>query len=159
MNLPPALVRDMERKGLVPRGAAPPARPRTPPRVAVATPGGRPRWAVTLVLGCRVVSEANRRDHWTVQRGRAERQAEALTAAAHRAGLTKWLSGCPVPCVVTWTHAGRAMDGDNLQRAFKALRDALARLVGLDDGDPLVRWAYDQRPGPPGVELRIEEGA
>ena len=42
---------------------------------------------------------------------------------------------------------GRAMDGDNLAGAFKAVRDAVATFLGVDDADPRVKWSCRQRPG------------
>lgn len=119
----------------------------------------RPRWCLTLTLACRVVSEANRRDHWTVMRRRKEVQAQSLgkALAALHAALTPAL--LPAPLCVTWVHVGREMDDDNLRRAFKGLRDALAAELGVDDADPRVEWRYEQRAGAPGVELRIEGGA
>lgn len=113
-------------------------------------------WAVTLAVPCRVVSEANRRDHWTARRKRFDAQAATLFAV--------W---CQSPCygtnavstwggVITLTHIGRRMDSDNLAGAFKGVRDELARLLGIDDGDPRVEWHYDQRPGKGGIEVRIE---
>jgi hypothetical protein len=130
---------------------------RKPPAVAT---GARGRWAVILTLACRVVSEANRRDHWTVKRRRAEVQRFALAKALDRSPVVinahQWHRA--LPFVVTWVHVGRVMDSDNLAISFKALRDEWARLLIVDDGDPRIDWRYDQRAGSPGVELRIESG-
>lgn len=42
----------------------------------------------------------------------------------------------------------KRLDSDNLQSAFKAIRDAVASWLGVDDGDYAnVRWSYSQRPG------------
>ncbi len=138
----------------------PPASPTTtttkpvkkaPPEVRTTTAA---RWSITLTLGCRVVSEANLRSHWAVACRRAEVQAGALHEAITAAGL----SNCkpPLPLSITWTRTGRQqLDGDNLQRAFKALRDRLAGWLQVDDGSDLVTWNYDQRRGEPGVELEL----
>jgi len=40
--------------------------------------------------------------------------------------------------------APRALDGDNLQSAFKAPRDEVARWLGVDDADPRVVWRVAQ---------------
>lgn len=141
-----------------PGAAAAPARGRGPDvrtRAVV-------EWAVSLTLPCRVVSEANRPtgEGWPAAHRRRKRQQEALDAARLAAGFGYVGGFVPrTPCVVTLTHVGPAMDGDNLQRAFKALRDAVAAWLGVDDADPRVRWEYDQRPGPAGVELRIQRAA
>lgn len=114
------------------------------------------RWSLTLTLPCRVISEANRRDHWTVQRRRTEIQIDALTRSIEDAGLTDHLT--PLPVVVTWVRVGpgKQLDDDNLARAFKALRDALAKWLDVDDGSPLVNWRYEQRAGEAGVMVTIE---
>jgi hypothetical protein len=71
------------------------------------------------------------------------------------------LYNCPLrvpspPLTVTWIHVGPRMDeGDNLPRAFKAMRDGLAAWLGVDDGNECVEWRYSQRLGAPGVEVCI----
>lgn len=58
---------------------------------------------------------------------------------------------------VTLTRVGpRALDGDNLQSALKAVRDAVAHKLGVDDGGPLVTWEYAQERGEYAVRVRIE---
>lgn len=62
------------------------------------------------------------------------------------------------PCKVRLTRIGpRALDGDNLQGSFKYVRDTIARMIGIDDGDPLIEWFYYQRKGAYGVQIEIEE--
>jgi len=113
------------------------------------------RWSTTFALSCRVISEANRRDHWTVQRRRAEIQREALGRALVCADLVD--HALPLPITVTWVHVGKQpLDDDNLSRSFKVLRDALAKWLDIDDGSPLVSWRYEQRTGEPGVVVAIE---
>ena len=46
----------------------------------------------------------------------------------------------------------RRLDGDNLGTALKAVRDAIADALGVDDGDPSCAWEYGQ------VETRGESG-
>lgn len=53
----------------------------------------------------------------------------------------------PLPAVVTLTRlGGKSLDGDNLQRAMKAVRDVVAKWLGCDDADKRIRWRYRQRP-------------
>jgi hypothetical protein len=57
---------------------------------------------------------------------------------------------------------GRALDGDNLQRALKAVRDGVADALGIDDGDSRIEWQYGQRRGGKGeyaVEVTIQGAA
>lgn len=133
---------------------SPAARKRRPPPSVVTK--SCLRWSLTVSLPCRVISEANRCDHWSVKRRRSEVQQMALHLAVDGfyGKLQHWHDKHVL--TVTWTHIGQVMDGDNLQRAFKALRDHLARTMCVDDGDPAIEWRYDQRTGENGVELKIE---
>lgn len=40
------------------------------------------------------------------------------------------------------------IDPDNLGNGFKALQDAVADWLGVDDGDPRIEWIYRQQVGP-----------
>lgn len=71
---------------------------------------------------------------------------------------TASLTGYSGALVVTLTRqAPRLMDDDNSVSALKSVRDEVAHLLRLDDGDPRLQWRYAQRKGPWGVEIRIEE--
>jgi hypothetical protein len=52
----------------------------------------------------------------------------------------------------------RPLDPDNNAASFKALQDAIAETLGLDDGDPRFIWQYQQMHsfGREGVIVRIE---
>lgn len=116
------------------------------------------RWSFTVSVPMVVKSEANLRQHWTAKQRRKNEQWTALLTAFV---FSPWrlASALQMPLVVTMTHVGRRMDGDNLQSAFKGTRDWIAKtILAVDDGDPRVTWQYEQRPGKPGVELRIEHG-
>ena len=53
--------------------------------------------------------------------------------------------------------APRGLDDDNLASSLKALRDGVARALGIDDRDPCVRYVVDQRRGEPHQNLvRLE---
>lgn len=108
---------------------------------------------LNLTIPMQLPSANNLREHWRVRhrRVKAQRQTVAwfLTASTPRPAL---------PVVVTLTRVGvRDLDGDNLQGAFKAVRDQVATWLGLDDADPRIRWEYDQRRGKVcAVEIRVE---
>jgi hypothetical protein len=144
-----------EQLGLPPLSppAPPPSRPST--AVATAEPG---RWSITLEVGCQVRSEPNERCHWAVRRRRFQEQAGALRTAWEAspfAVVESWEHLLPLR--VTFTRVGkRKLDTDNLSGGFKGLRDALAELLGIDDGDELLTWEYQQERGQPGVRLHIE---
>jgi hypothetical protein len=52
----------------------------------------------------------------------------------------------------------RPLDPDNNAASFKALQDAIAETIGLDDGDPRFNWQYQQMHsfGKEGVIVHIE---
>ena len=52
----------------------------------------------------------------------------------------------------------RALDDDNFVGACKHIRDAIAASLGLDDGDPCLRWEYSQHEtrGADGVMVKIQ---
>ena len=52
----------------------------------------------------------------------------------------------------------KPMDGDGLQAAFKAIRDAVAEWLRTDDADPGIEWEYSQERGKSNVvRIEIEE--
>lgn len=122
-------------------------RKRTGGRTRAVVPLVRPfstvaAWGLSAVqVPVRIVSEANREEHWAVRRDRANAQKDAVRSA---------LYGWRVPdgiCVVTLTRiAPRKLDSDNLARAFKACRDQVAKWLGVDDGDERIQYRYAQRP-------------
>lgn len=46
----------------------------------------------------------------------------------------------PVVVVTMLSCRYRLLDDDNLAAGFKPLRDAIADTLGIDDGDPRVKW-------------------
>lgn len=105
----------------------------------------------------KLVSEANMREHWAIKnkRKKAQQRAVELVWLAQRIRVAP-------PVVVHLTRVGvRKLDSDNLAGSCKGVRDQIARLIGVDDGDERkVRWEYSQRKGLPkeyGLEVRIVE--
>jgi hypothetical protein len=43
-------------------------------------------------------------------------------------------------------HGAKELDDDNLDAAFKAIRDGVAKGLGIDDRSPIVRYVVDQVP-------------
>ena len=146
MRIPAAELKRWERAGLI-APAGPPNRPPGGPQLRDDDDCQPPCWRVLLTLpGLKLVSRSNAREHWATRHKRDKREAQALRAAWHAAGLAGWR--VPLPAIVTLTRiGGKRMDGDNLQSAYKAIRDAAAKLIGIDDADERVRWRYRQKPG------------
>jgi hypothetical protein len=101
---------------------------------------------VILTIPMRLPSAANMREHWAAKAKRVKQQRHLVAT---------FIGGRPkpaLPVVVTLVRiAPRALDGDNLQSAFKAPRDEIARWLGVADNHPGVTWEYWQRRGGVGV--------
>jgi len=113
--------------------------------------------ALVFTIPVKVVSTANLRENRFV---RAKRTAGHRDAA--RAHALKWLSP-ELRAAPAWdvslVRIGRGqLDDDNLAGAFKAIRDGIAKALGVDDGDRTrVRFFYGQRTGgEPAAEIKIE---
>lgn len=90
-----------------------------------------------------VPSASNLREHW---RSRARRvKAQRFVTTAH----LRAMKPPPLPLTVVLTRAApRRLDDDNLRGALKAVRDAVAAWLGVDDGSSAVRWEYGQEKTP-----------
>lgn len=97
---------------------------------------------VLLAKGLVLVSEQNAREHHHVRARRAAWQRSLVARAL--AGIDP----VPVPCAVTIVRSGpRLLDDDNATGSAKHVRDAVARWLGVDDGDPRVSWLVVQDRG------------
>lgn len=88
-------------------------------------------------------SGSNQREHWAVKASRVKHE---------RAMVRLVLSSrnpSPLPVVVTLTRcAPRLLDDDNAVGSMKAVRDEVAAWLGVDDGDPRVRFVVVQQKTP-----------
>ena len=112
---------------------------------------------IEVRMNMKIVSVANMRLHWAVKaklvRDQRTRTRMSLAAVAQSFGVEV----LPVTVVLTRV-APRRLDGDNLQSGFKAVRDGVADLHGVDDGNGLIDWQYVQRLGKAGeyaVEIEV----
>lgn len=107
----------------------------------------------------RLPSVANLREHWAKKAKRTASQRGvvrlvlAMRLLPHRQHLAS-------AYVVTLTRvSARELDDDNLASAFKAVRDEVAHLLGLDDRDKRLAWLYGQekaKRGQHSVRIRVE---
>jgi len=108
---------------------------------------------IEIRVPIKIVSVANLRLHWAVK---------AKLAKSHRSKAFSALASVAAPpappCTLVLTRvAPRALDGDNLQSAFKAVRDGVADWLGVDDGHQQLDWQYKQRKdGPKVYAVEIE---
>ena len=99
----------------------------------------------------------NSREHWAERSTRVRSERDAVG----------WCLACrpkpALPCAVLLTRIAPSggLDDDNLAGSLKAVRDAFAEWIGVDDRrTDLVRYQYAQRRGPWGVEIEVTaEGA
>jgi len=109
---------------------------------------------VTVYIPMRLVSEANKHEHWAAKAKRVRRQRWVVARVLD----TKLAPA--LPAVVKLTRiAPRRLDDDNLARAFKAVRDEVAQWVGTDDSPGSgIEWRYAQRRGKMreyGIEIAV----
>jgi len=97
----------------------------------------------------RLKSAPNLREHWGAKhrRVKSERAAIRLIVRRHELPITVKLVRI----------APRGLDDDNLQGAFKGMRDEIAAIHGLPDNDERISFEYAQERGKPKeYAVRIE---
>lgn len=111
--------------------------------------------SITFHLPLRLVPAVNSREHWRKVAARAQVQ-KLTTTAIGRASLARGPALAP-PYRVTIVRIGpRRMDSDNAVGSAKAVRDSIARMLGVDDGDEArITFDYGRKIGPFGVDIEI----
>lgn len=117
----------------------------------------------SFTVPVRTVSEMNNagRGHWILRHKRFSAQKDAVTKCCD---AYLFRDAIKLPCVVRLTRiSAGTLDDDGLRSALKAVRDAIAKWLGVDDGKTeLVRYQYDQEPGKRkeyGVRVTVIPGA
>jgi len=110
---------------------------------------------------CETVSEANRRDHHFAKAKRVKTQRQTTAAHLQASGFDPEPIAASKPTITLTRIGRRALDTDNLSGSLKAVRDAVAKWLGVDDGPKgPVTWAYAQEVNKsPLMRVRIEVGA
>lgn len=90
---------------------------------------------ILLAKGLRLDATLNARAHWSqTARKRAKERAVIDAALAH-------VNRTEGPWRITISRIGpRRMDDDNVTASAKGVRDAVARWLGIDDGDERATW-------------------
>lgn len=119
------------------------------------------RTFLTGLIPLKILSAANIREHWAIKSRRDKLQKE--TAALY---INKFLSMITLPCTIKFTRvSSRKLDSDNLQYAFKAIRDKVCSMLipglapGRADDDDRITITYDQvkdEPKVTGFKITIE---
>lgn len=117
-----------------------------------------------FALPLRLVAQVNSREHWRTTNKRAQVQKittwAIATAALHRVRCKYddvFQPSVHAPYRVRIVRVGpKRMDDDNVIGSAKAVRDTIAKILGVDDGDrAAIRFTYGQALGPFGVEVTI----
>ena len=96
------------------------------------------------------VSESNTKEHWGKSYARHKLQKNCVKLSLLEHQIPKRL---PVQVSLVRS-SSQLLDDDNLQSAFKYIRDTIAdyfiegKLPGRADADPRITWKYDQEKGP-----------
>lgn len=107
------------------------------------------------------VSEANQRQPWQVRAKRARGQRQTTAAHLAASGFDPEALVASKPTITLVRVGRRALDTDNLSGSLKAVRDAVATWLGVDDGPKgPITWAYAQETHKaPLMRVRIEVGS
>lgn len=96
--------------------------------------------SLTVAFPLRLGLGLNSREHWRKRAERVKRERAATREAFLLRPLPAW------PVVITITRVGRRRcDSDTIPGAAKAVRDEIAAMYGVDDGDERYEWKYEQR--------------
>jgi hypothetical protein len=101
-------------------------------------------------------SVANLREHWAAKARRAKKHREAaewgtVIAMEKQPGLVDEVRANGGRVTLT-RYAPRQLDTDNCSSALKNVRDGIAAVLRVDDGDPRVVWNYAQERCPNGQQ-------
>lgn len=115
---------------------------------------------ITLEVPITLPSAANLREHHMARHRRIKAQRSAtfmmlgLSRVVERLGGRGAVNAAARLSVTLTRIAPRKLDSDNLQSAFKGVRDEVARFFGVDDGDESrITWSYFQSTGKPSAVL------
>lgn len=107
-----------------------------------------------ILVPIRTAPGLNVREHWRARAGRVKKERHATEL------LLLGRPKPPIPCSVRLTRIApsNGLDDDNLAGALKGVRDEVAKWLGVDDRNRVqVRYVYDQKRGPWGVEIEFGE--
>jgi hypothetical protein len=110
---------------------------------------GRTAFAFTVPI--RTINRTNVSEHPMVRHKRVLRERNAVALLWPRIPVQ-------VPCAVHLVRVAPArhrLDDDGAVAAVKSIRDEVARLIGVDDGDARVKFTVAQEVGPWGVRVEI----
>lgn len=89
---------------------------------------------------------------------RQQRDLTMLVLISHRNRLVTLMKQSGLRVTLTRIAPSNGLDpDDNLRSALKWVKDGVAKTLGVDDRDPVIKWDYDQKRGSEyAVHVRIE---
>ncbi len=115
-----------------------------------------------LFIAIRTVSTLNSREHWRSKSNRVKRERTAAAKhllAGRSSGAIPETFGMGLTVRFTRYSAGLLDRDDNLNAAFKGIRDEIAAFYDVDDRETAWQWQYDQervRRGCFGIRVEID---
>lgn len=107
------------------------------------------------VLGLKTLSEQNLREHWRTRAARTKHQKHTVGLVLHGSVAHTMMALAPLVVTMTRVSPGPGLDSDNMVSSQKHVRDAIAKVLGVDDKDSRVEWVVNQKKGPWSVEIHI----
>lgn len=105
---------------------------------------------LTTTIDVTLISKANAREHRRVRDQRIIKERDATLKALP----PTLFDGSTLSGAITHDRGARVtlsrpyhetpLDDDNIRAAFKAVRDAIAEFLGVDDGEDRLHWIYQQ---------------
>lgn len=119
--------------------------PDSPGRVPVTPPARIPKRPTVHAFVCVETSSPNRRNgaKWYLRHRQTLEQRQAVADALARHARPSGEAFTVRLC--RFSRSSRPLDNDNLVAALKAVRDAVAAWVGIDDGSARLVFEYSQR--------------
>ncbi len=108
------------------------------------------------IPGLRLARGQNAREHHFARARRVAHEKNVVTLVLRGTVASQMMQVAPLSVTITRIAPSGGLDDDNAVSSAKAVRDAVAAVLGIDDRDPLVSWLVVQQRGPWGVRIRIE---
>ncbi len=108
------------------------------------------------IPGLRLGRGQNAREHHFARSKRVAHEKNVVTLVLRGTVARTMMAVAPLSVTITRVAPSRGLDDDNAVSSAKAVRDAVAGVLGIDDGDERVDWLVTQERGPWATRIRIE---
>ena len=108
------------------------------------------------IPGMRLGRGQNDREHRMVRARRVKHERNIVTLVLRGTIARTMMAVAPLSVTITRVAPSAGLDDDNAVSSAKAVRDAIAGVLGVDDRDERVDWLVTQARGPWAVRIRIE---